>query len=90
MNFGSCLTSFIIGYILITEHLASVLEGLILFSNGNVMSCYLQYYIFREESKPADTVIIMNQQQGKATIIPCFSVELINGCNFATLARRIP
>lgn len=50
MNFCS-LTSFIVGYILVTGHLASILGRLILFSNGNVMPYYLQYYTFREEQR---------------------------------------
>ena len=49
MNFWNCTTSFIVRYILVTGHLASILERLLLFSNGKVMPYYLQYYTFRDK-----------------------------------------
>lgn len=49
MNFWSHSTSFTVGYMLVTGHLASILERVILLSNGNVMPYYLQSYTFREE-----------------------------------------
>lgn len=78
MNFWSFFfTSFIVGHILVTGHLASILGRLLLFSNGKVMPYYLENITLlgksKEESKQADVVIIMNQQQGKATDIPYLS-----------------
>ena len=61
---------------IVTGHLASLLERLILFLDGKAVPCYLQYYTSgrsMEEAEPAHVVIIMNQPQGRAGLIPCLS-----------------
>lgn len=69
-----CSTSFIAGYPSVTGHLASVRRSLLLISNGNVVvPCYFNITLSgenREESEPADVVIILSRQQGRATIMP--------------------